>query len=179
MKLMFDLKDYIKSYPDFPKKGILFRDMFPLLQDPVATSAMMSNFRDFIEELQKKNLKPDYIVGIESRGFLIGGALAAKEIIGFVPIRKKGKLPGDVVGINYSLEYGEDRLEIATDVLKDKKVLLVDDLLATGGTVKASVDLIRQVGGQLVGCAFIIELTELNGRKHIADIPTISLINYD
>ena len=174
-----NLKDLVSDYPDFPKKGILFRDMFPILEDPVATSVVMSNLRDFIEELQKNNSKPDYIVGIESRGFLIGSALAAKEIIGFVPIRKKGKLPGDVVGIDYSLEYGDDRLEIASNVLNGKKVLLVDDLLATGGTAQASSKLIEKAGGNLVACAFIIELLELNGRKNISDVPIKSLISYD
>ena len=173
------LKDYIKSYPDFPKKGILFRDIFPLLQDPVATNLMMGDFRDFIEKLQKDNLKPDYIVGIESRGFLIGGALASRDIIGFVPIRKKGKLPGDVIGVNYSLEYGEDRLEITSDILKDKKVLLIDDLLATGGTAKASCKLISKAGGQLVGCGFVIELLGLKGRDNIPNVPIKSLICYD
>ena len=172
------LKDLISDYPNFPKKGILFRDMFPLLQDPVATSVMMSDFRDFIEILQKDNKKPDYIVGIESRGFLIGGALAAREMIGFVPIRKKGKLPGDVTGINYTLEYGQDRLEVKSDILKDKKVLLVDDLLATGGTVKAASKLIEKTGGNLVGCAFVIELLGLNGRSNIPNVPIKSLVSY-
>ena len=171
------LKELVSDYPNFPKEGILFRDMFPLLQDPVATSVMMSDFRDFIETLQKDNQKPDYIVGIESRGFLIGSALAAKEIIGFVPIRKKGKLPGNVTGINYTLEYGQDRLEIKSDVLKDKKVLLVDDLLATGGTVKAASKLIEKTGGNLVGCAFVIELLGLNGRNNIPNVPIKSLIS--
>tara|TARA_Y100001938_G_C7997870_1_gene383082 strand:+ start:146 stop:673 length:528 start_codon:yes stop_codon:yes gene_type:complete len=173
-----NLKDLVSDYPDFPKKGILFRDMFPILEDPVATSVVMSNLRDFIEELQKNNSKPDYIVGIESRGFLIGSALAAKEIIGFVPIRKKGKLPGDIIGINYSLEYGQDRLEIKSGVLNDKKVLLVDDLLATGGTVKAASKLIKKAGGDLVGCAFIIELLGLNGRSNVPNVPIKSLISY-
>ena len=172
-------KGYIKSYPDFPKKGILFRDMFPLLQDPVISSVMMSDFRDFIEILQKDKQKPDYIVGIESRGFLIGNALASREVIGFVPIRKKGKLPGDVIGVNYSLEYGEDRLEITSGILKDKKVLLIDDLLATGGTVKASCELISKAGGQLVGCGFVIELLALKGRDNIPNVPIKSLICYD
>tara|TARA_B100001113_G_scaffold339056_1_gene321796 strand:- start:301 stop:831 length:531 start_codon:yes stop_codon:yes gene_type:complete len=176
---MINLKDYVKSYPDFPKKNILFRDFFPLLQDPIIWSLVMDELREFIEQLQKDNLKPDYIVGIESRGFLIGSALAVKEIIGFVPIRKKGKLPGDVVGIDYSLEYGDDRLEIASNILNGKKVLLVDDLLATGGTAQASSKLIEKVGGNLVACAFIIELLELNGRKNISDVPIKSLISYD
>ena len=174
-----NLKDLVSDYPDFPKKGILFRDMFPILEDPVATSVVMSNLRDFIEELQKNNSKPDYIVGIESRGFLIGGALASRDIIGFVPIRKKGKLPGDVIGVNYSLEYGEDRLEITSGILKDKKVLLIDDLLATGGTAKASCELISKAGGQLVGCGFVIELLGLKGRDNIPNVPIKSLICYD
>ena len=135
------LKNLIADYPDFPKKGILFRDMFPILKDP---------------------------------------GLAIKQKIGFIPIRKKGKLPGDVVGVNYSLEYGEDRLEMQSDVFdKGTKVLLVDDLLATGGTVKASSELIEKVGGNLVGCAFVVELLGLNGRDNIPNVPIKSLISYE
>ena len=169
-----NLEELVSSYPDFPKKGILFRDMFPILRSPEAMTSMLNQLGDFSDRWM-----PDYIVGIESRGFIIGTALATRQRMGFIPIRKKGKLPGNVVGVNYSLEYGEDRLEIESDVLKDQKVLLVDDLLATGGTVKAASELISRVGGRLVGCAFVIELLGLNGRDNVPDVPIKSLISYD
>ena len=169
-----NLEELVSSYPDFPKKGILFRDMFPILRSPEAMTSMLNKLGDFSDRWM-----PDYIVGIESRGFIIGTALATRQRMGFIPIRKKGKLPGNVVGVNYSLEYGEDRLEIQSDVLKDQKVLLVDDLLATGGTVKAASELISRVGGRLVGCAFVIELLGLNGRDNVPDVPIKSLISYD
>ena len=169
------LKKYIADYPDFPKKGILFRDMFPILKDPESTNVMFNELAKFSDELA-----PDFIVGIESRGFIIGTGLAIKQKIGFIPIRKKCKLPGDVVGVNYSLEYGEDRLEMQSGVFeKGAKVLLVDDLLATGGTVKASSELVEKVGGTLVGCAFVIELSGLNGRGNLPNVPIKSLICYD
>ena len=169
-----NLEELVSSYPDFPKKGILFRDMSPILRSPEAMTSMLNQLGDFSDRWM-----PDYIVGIESRGFIIGTALATRQRMGFIPIRKKGKLPGNVVGVNYSLEYGEDRLEIQSDVLKDQKVLLVDDLLATGGTVKAASELISRVGGRLVGCAFVIELLGLNGRDNVPDVPIKSLISYD
>ncbi len=169
-----DYRDLISDYPNFPKDGILFRDMFPILRSPEAMTSMLNQLGDFSDRLV-----PDYIVGIESRGFIIGTALATRQRMGFIPIRKKGKLPGDVVGVNYSLEYGKDRLEIQSDILKDQKVLLVDDLLATGGTVNAASKLINKVGGRLVGCAFVIELMGLNGRDNIPQVPIKSLVSYD
>ena len=169
-----DLKKLISDHPDFPKKGILFRDMFPILRSPTATTFMLDRLGEFSERLT-----PDYIVGIESRGFIIGTALATRQRMGFVPIRKKGKLPSKIVGVNYSLEYGQDRLEIQSNILKDHKVLLVDDLLATGGTVKAASKLISKVGGRLVGCAFVVELLGLNGRDNIPNVPIKSLVSYD
>ena len=170
-----DYKNLIGDYPNFPKDGILFRDMFPILKSPEAMTQVLNQLGDFADRVL-----PDYIVGIESRGFIIGTALATRQRMGFIPIRKKGKLPGDVVGVNYSLEYGEDRLEIQSDVFsKGTKVLLVDDLLATGGTVKAASQLIEKVGGHLVGCSFIIELLGLNGRNNIPNVPVKSLISYE
>ena len=169
-----DLKNLISDYPDFPKKGILFRDISPILRSPAAMTLMVNQLGDFSDRLT-----PDYIVGIESRGFIIGTALAARQRMGFVPIRKQGKLPGKVIGVDYTLEYGKDRLEIQSDILKNQKVLLVDDLLATGGTVKAASKLISRVGGRLVGCAFVIELLGLNGKDNIPDVPIKSLITYD
>ena len=168
------IEELVSSYPDFPKKGILFRDMFPILRSPAAMTSMLNQLGDFSDRLT-----PDYIVGIESRGFIIGTALATRQRMGFIPIRKKGKLPGKVIGVDYTLEYGKDRLEIQSDILKDQKVLLVDDLLATGGTVDAASKLINKVGGRLVGCAFVIELLGLNGRNNVPDVPIKSLISYD
>ena len=168
------IEELVSSYPDFPKKGILFRDMFPILRSPSAMTSMLTTLGNFSDRLI-----PDYIVGIESRGFIIGTALATRQRMGFIPIRKKGKLPGDVIGVDYSLEYGQDRLEIQSDIVKDQKILLVDDLLATGGTVNAAAQLIDKAGGRLVGCAFVIELLGLNGRDNIRNIPITSLIKYD
>jgi len=170
---MMDLKNLISDYPDFPKKGILFRDISPILRSPAAMTSMVNQLGDFSDRLT-----PDYIVGIESRGFIIGTALAARQRMGFVPIRKQGKLPGKVIGVDYTLEYGKDRLEIQSGILKNQKVLLVDDLLATGGTVKAASKLISRVGGRLVGCAFVVELLELNGRDNIPNVPIKSLVSY-
>ena len=169
-----NLEELVSSYPNFPKKGILFRDMSPILRSPEAMTSMLNQLGDFSDRLM-----PDYIVGIESRGFIIGTALATRQRMGFIPIRKKGKLPGKVIGVDYTLEYGKDRLEIQSDILKNQKVLLVDDLLATGGTVKAASELISRVGGRLVGCAFVIELLGLNGRDNVPDVPIKSLISYD
>jgi len=170
-----NLTDYIKDIPDFPKKGILFRDISPLLKSPEGWAAAMRQLGLFCERLN-----PDLIVGIESRGFIIGSALATQQRTGFVPIRKKGKLPGNVLGVGYTLEYGKDRLEIQSDALEgNPKVLLVDDLLATGGTVNAASKLIERGGGQLVGCQFIIELSSLKGRDKIPQVPINSLISYE
>ena len=169
------LTDYIKDIPDFPKKGILFKDISPLLKSPEGWGEVMRRLGFFCERTT-----PDLIVGIESRGFIVGSALATQQRMGFVPVRKKGKLPGNVVGVDYTLEYGNDRLEIQSDALQGApRVLLVDDLLATGGTVNAASKLVEKAGGQLVGCAFIIELSALGGRKNIPNVPINSLIEYD
>jgi adenine phosphoribosyltransferase len=170
-----NLTDYIKDIPDFPKKGIIFKDICPLLKSPEAWTKVMTQLGLFCEETT-----PDLIIGIESRGFIVGSALATRQRLGFVPIRKSGKLPGNVLGVDYTLEYGNDRLEIQLDALQgNPRVLLVDDLLATGGTVNASAKLIEKAGGQLVGCGFIIELNELNGRENVPNVPIRSLIRYD
>ena len=170
-----NLTDYIKDIPDFPKKGIIFKDICPLLKSPEAWTKVMTQLGLFCEETT-----PDLIIGIESRGFIVGSALATRQRLGFVPIRKSGKLPGNVLGVDYTLEYGNDRLEIQLDALQgNPRVLLVDDLLATGGTVNASAKLIEKAGGQLVGCGFIIELNELNGRENVPNVPVRSLIRYD
>ena len=170
-----NLTDYINDIPDFPKKGILFRDMSPLLKSPEGWASVMRQLGLFCERLN-----PDLIVGIESRGFIVGSALATQQRMGFVPVRKKDKLPGKVIGVDYTLEYGRDRLEIQSDAFEgNPKVLLVDDLLATGGTVKAASKLIERGGGQLVGCQFIIELSSLKGRDKIPQVPINSLISYE
>ena len=170
-----DLKPLIRDIPDFPKPGILFRDITPLLRDPQGWRAVMTKMGEICQQLQ-----PDLIVGIESRGFIVGTALATDLGIGFVPVRKPGKLPGAVIGVDYALEYGTDRLEITADALQDgAKVLLVDDLLATGGTAAAAAQLVQQAGGTLVGCSFVIELAALNGRERLpASIPVDSLVVY-
>ena len=163
-----NLKNYIKDIPNFPKKGILFRDISPLLKSPEGWSKVITQLGFFCEEIT-----PDIIVGIESRGFIVGSALATQQKTGFVPIRKKGKLPGisgkDVIGVDYAVDAFDN----------NPRVLLVDDLLATGGTVDAASELIERVGGQLVGCAFIIELNELKGRENIPNVPIRSLIRYE
>ena len=170
-----NLTDYIKDVPNFPKKGIIFKDICPLLKSPEAWTKVMTQLGLFCEETT-----PDLIVGIESRGFIVGSALATRQRLGFVPIRKSGKLPGNVLKADYTLEYGEDELEIQIDAFEgNPRVLLIDDLLATGGTVNASTELIEKAGGQLVGCGFIIELSFLNGRENIPNVPIKSLINYD
>ena len=170
-----NLTDYIKDIPDFPKKGIIFKDICPLLKSPEAWTKVMTQLGLFCEETT-----PDLIVGIESRGFIVGSALATRQRLGFVPIRKSGKLPGNVLKADYTLEYGEDELEIQIDAFEgNPRVLLIDDLLATGGTVNASTELIEKAGGQLVGCGFIIELNELNGRENVPNVPIRSLIRYD
>ena len=174
-KAPLDLRHYIHDIPDFPKPGILFRDISPMLRDPLGWAEVMDRLGAVCD-----SLKPDLIVGIEARGFIVGMGLATHQKLGFVPIRKPGKLPGKVYGIDYALEYGTDRLEIHADALKDQpKILVVDDLLATGGTASATTDLVKKAGGQLVGCAFIVELSGLGGRERLPDdIHVESLIHY-
>jgi len=168
------LKRYIRDIPDFPTKGILFRDITPLLQNgPV--------FHQAIQTLAARHhgRKPDAVVAIESRGLIVGSALAHQLGVGIVPVRKKGKLPHKTYSATYTLEYGEDTLEIHQDALKPgERVLLVDDLLATGGTMGATIELIERCGAQIVELAFFIELTALKGRERLAPHRVISLIQY-
>lgn len=169
-----DLKRYIRDIPDFPTKGILFRDITPLLRHGPA-------FRKAIQALAARHhgAKPDAIVAIESRGLIVGAALAHELGVGIVPVRKKGKLPHKTYRATYTLEYGHDTLEIHQDSMKEgARVLLVDDLLATGGTMGATIQLIEQCGGRIVELAFLIELTALNGRERLAPHPIISLVQY-
>lgn len=168
------LKEFIRDIPDFPKKGILFKDITPLLKDKDA-------FRLAVDLLAKmfEGQGIEHVVGIESRGFIFGASVAYRLNAGFVPIRKKGKLPYLTESIPYQLEYGEDILEVHQDcVRKGAKVVIVDDLLATGGTAGAVVKLIEKVGGVVSGVAFVIELTFLNGRSKIQGYPIRTLLQY-
>ena len=168
-----DYSSFIRDIPDFPKKGIIFKDITTLLKDP---KAMKRSIDDLANEYRDKKI--DKVAGAESRGFIFGAAVAYLLDAGFVPIRKPGKLPADTLSKSYSLEYGTATIEIHKDAIsKGEKVLIVDDLLATGGTTKAMIDLIRMLGGEIVGCAFLIELEFLNGRNGI-DVPIFSLVTY-
>ena len=169
-----DLTNFIRDVPDFPKAGILFKDITPLLADADALRAA-------IEQLAHpyRNGAVDLVVGIESRGFIFGTALARELDVGFVPIRKPGKLPADAISAEYELEYGTDRIEIHTDAIAEgQKVALVDDLLATGGTMAAACQLVSELKGEIVGLSFVIELDFLNGREKLGDLPIHTLIHY-
>jgi adenine phosphoribosyltransferase len=170
-----DLKALIRDIPDFPKPGILFRDITTLLGDPAGLKYSIDTLAAKVTDLQ-----PEYIVGMESRGFIFGAALAYQLGIGFIPVRKPGKLPAAVHKIEYELEYGTDRLEIHADAFAPgSRILIVDDLIATGGTAAATAKLLQEIGCKLVGCAFVIELDALNGRSHLpAEVPIISLVHY-
>jgi adenine phosphoribosyltransferase len=169
-----ELKSLIRDVPDFPKPGILFRDITPLLADGRALAATVDNLAEpFLGRV-------DSVLGIESRGFIVGAPVAYRLGVGLAIARKAGKLPYHRVAQQYQLEYGTDSLEIHRDaVAPDSRVLVVDDLLATGGTAQAAIGLINALGGQVVGCAFIIELGFLKGRERLAPINCLSLIRYD
>jgi adenine phosphoribosyltransferase len=168
------LEDSIRSIPDFPKPGILFRDITTLLKD----KKMFKKAIDMLVE-KYKNKKPDLVVAVESRGFILGGPIAYKLGAGFVPVRKKGKLPAKSLSVTYSLEYGTDTLEIHQDAIKpNDRVLIIDDLLATGGTVKAVTDLMKESKAKVIGIAFLIELVDLKGREKLAGFPICSLIKF-
>lgn len=169
-----DLKDYIRDIPDFPRPGILFRDITPLLADRRA-------LREAVDRLSHrfKNKKVDVVVAAEARGFILGGAVARNLNAGFAPVRKKGKLPWDAHSAEYALEYGKDSLEIHKDAFKPgARVLVLDDLLATGGTARAIIDLVKRLGGRIAGVCFLIELTDLRGRRKLKGYPAYSLIKY-
>ena len=170
-----ELRRLIRDVPDFPKPGILFRDITPLLQDPaglsLAVEFMTQPFRD-------KHI--DIVVGAESRGFIFGTAVARNLSAGFVPVRKPGKLPTKKLDITYDLEYGTDTLEIHADAIqKGQRVLMVDDLLATGGTMKACCDLVEKVGGDILAVAILIELAGLHGRDKLTQWPLHCVLTYD
>jgi adenine phosphoribosyltransferase len=169
-----DLKQHIRGIPDFPKPGILFYDISTLLKHPGAWKETVAEMTEAL-----RPLKPDLLAGIESRGFLIAAPVAILLGCGFVMIRKKGKLPGKTIPHTYDLEYGSDTVEIQSDAIEaGQRVVVIDDLLATGGTAAAAVRLCRMVGADVVGSAFIIELTGLKGRKRL-DVPVTSLLNYE
>ncbi len=168
------LKEKIRDVPDFPKPGIVFKDITPLLGD-------VGSFQFVIDAFAKRYADKgiDKIIGIESRGFIFGAALGYRLDAGFVPVRKKGKLPYETHGIEYALEYGTDHVEMHVDAIhKDQRILVVDDLLATGGTAKATCDLIEKFGAQVVECAFVVELTFLPGREKLKGEEIFSLIQY-
>src|SRR5438067_3909851 len=169
------LKRLIRDVPDFPKPGILFRDITPLLSDP-------SGLALAIELLANpyRGKKIDLVVGAESRGFIFGTAVACCLSAGFVIVRKPGKLPSQRISMTYDLEYGKDTLEMHADaIVKGQRVLVVDDLLATGGTMKACCDLVKQLGGKIAGVAVLIELVGLQGRNRVAPIPVHAVLKYD
>jgi adenine phosphoribosyltransferase len=170
-----DLKRFIRDIPDWPKEGILFRDITPLLLNPDAfTAAVEALCADF------KDAGVEYVAAVEARGFIFGSAVAEKLGVGFVPIRKKGKLPWRTETISYDLEYGTDTLEVHCDAVKTGgKVLMVDDLLATGGTMAAACRLIEKIGGQVAGITFLIELADLQGREKLAGYKFTSVISYE
>lgn len=170
-----ELKKYIRSIRDYPVKGILFRDITTLLKDPGGINKTIDELLKFTEGVQI-----DKVVGIESRGFIFGGLLAQRLGVGFIPVRKPGKLPAETESQTYQLEYGEDSIEIHKDAISQgDKVLIHDDLLATGGTAEAAVKLIEKLGGEVVQISFIIELTFLNGKDKLKGYDIKSIISYD
>jgi adenine phosphoribosyltransferase len=172
-----DLQKLIRDVPDFPKPGILFKDITPLLANGAALAATIAHLAD--RALARK-ADVDVIVAVESRGFIFGAALAVEMGLGFVPVRKPGKLPWRSRSVSYALEYGSDTLEMHEDaVVKGGRVLIVDDLLATGGTAGAAAELVRAAGGEVVACAFVIELAFLGGRKRLVPTPVDALITYE
>lgn len=174
-KLQLVLRN-IRAFPDFPKKGILFRDICPILKSPAALTAVTDLFE---EEVRRSYQQVDLIVGLDARGFLFGPLLAQRLGIGFVLVRKKGKLPGTTVSVAYDLEYGTAEAEIQDDaVAPGQKVLLIDDLLATGGTLFAACELMRKQKAEVLGCMVVIELKELNGKDKLKPHSLFSLVQY-
>lgn len=172
--MALDLYKYVASIPDYPEKGIIFRDILPLMADGEAFKQATDEITAFARERQV-----DMVVGPEARGFIVGCPVAYKLGVGFAPARKKGKLPRATVSASYQLEYGEATLQMENDSVKPgQRVLVVDDLLATGGTIGATIDMVEQMGGTVVGAAFLIELKELEGRKHLHGIDTKTLMEF-
>lgn len=169
-----NLKDYIADIPDFPQEGVLFRDITPLM----ANGEAFKEATDAIEKFARE-VKAEVIAGPESRGFIFGCPVATNMRIGFVPVRKPGKLPRETISYKYDLEYGSNELHMHKDsIKKGQRVLIVDDLLATGGTVDATIKMVEQLGGIVAGAAFLIELEDLKGRELLKDIPVFTLLKY-
>jgi len=174
MSDIIELEDLIRDVPDFPKPGIIFKDIMPLLANGLALRQTIDSMATAAAEL-----RPDVILGAEARGFILGSALAYKLGCGFVTARKPGKLPYTTINVGYQLEYGEAIIEMHTDAIAPgQRVLIVDDLLATGGTTAATVQLVEKLGGAVVGVAFVIELTFLNGRERLGNHDVFALIQY-
>lgn len=169
-----NFKEYIRVIPDFPQPGIRFKDITTLLQNGAVYKEAIDQLKEMVKEKQI-----DVIAGPEARGFVVGAPLAYSLGVGFVPIRKSGKLPGDTIEADYALEYGKDKLAMHRDAIQPgQKVLIADDLLATGGTIQTSIDLIKQLGGDIVGATFLIELSYLDGRNKLGGIDVVSLVQY-
>ena len=170
-----DLRDHIRDVPDFPKPGVVFKDITPLLLEPAALDQVVRLLADYA-----RPLGVELIVSAEARGFIFGGALARELGVGFVPARKPGKLPHDTISAQFQLEYGLDELQLHADALTGgTRVLIHDDVLATGGTAKAKIDLVEQLGGRVAGCAFLAELAFLGGRDTLAGYDVHALVRYD
>lgn len=169
-----NLKDYIADIPDFPIEGILFRDITPLMADGAAFKEATTQIQQFAE-----SVNTELIAGPESRGFIFGCPVAVNMGVGFVPVRKPNKLPRETISFKYDLEYGSNELHMHKDAVKPgQKVLIVDDLLATGGTVQATIKMIEALGGEVVGCAFLIELEALKGRELLSGYNVFSVMKY-
>jgi adenine phosphoribosyltransferase len=175
---MKDIRDYIRTIPDYPHPGIMFRDITTLLNDPKGFGQAVEGL---VEHAKSAMRKVDHVAGIEARGFILGGAVAHRLKAGFVPVRKKGKLPWKTIGQEYALEYGRDSVEIHVDAVKPgDHVLLVDDLIATGGTAEAAIKLIERAGAEIVACSFVIDLPELGGRARLEAMgkPVLTLCSF-
>lgn len=169
-----DLKQFIADIPDFPKPGILFRDITPLMGNGAAFMYATEQMYEFA-----KSKGAEVVVGPEARGFIFGCPVATRLGVGFIPVRKPGKLPRETVSFHYDLEYGSNTLSMHSDAIqKGQRVVIVDDLLATGGTVQASIKLVEELGGIVVGCIFLIELESLEGRKHLGNYDVLTLLKY-
>ena len=174
MNRNFDLRDYVRAVPDFPEPGILFRDITPLLQNAGAFEVAMTALCEYVGPK-----RPDAIVGIESRGFIFGAPIADRLGLPFVPVRKPGKLPAARMSVEYELEYGSGQLDIHADALEEGQgVVIVDDLLATGGTAAGAAKLVQMIGGKVLGAAFVIELAGLGGRERLEDFEIFALMEF-
>ncbi|KAM6916445.1 adenine phosphoribosyltransferase [Xenentodon cancila] len=170
------LRRHVRAYPDFPKKGVLFRDICPILKEPAALTAVIDLFE---EHVRKNHSQVDLILGLDARGFLFGPLLAQRLGVGFILVRKKGKLPGATVSVAYDLEYGKAEVEIQEDAVSEgQKVLIIDDLLATGGTMHAACELMRMRAAEVLGCLVLIELKDLNGAATLGPHCVFSLLQY-